>query len=128
MKNELILAIKQIAASKELPEEVVLDAIETALVSAFKRNYESFANVRAKIDPQSGEMRIFVEYEVVEEVGDDRSQIGLVDARKINKDVRVGDVLSLDKTPKDFGRIAAQTAKQVILQRLREAERDSVYH
>lgn len=129
MKSEFLLAFNEICSDRGLPREVVLEAIETALVSAYRRNVDSKApgNVMAKIDPTTGEARIFVEKQVVEKVADPYQEVGLAKGRAIQSDVQVGDVLVVEDTPADFGRIAAQTAKQVILQRIREAERDAQY-
>jgi N utilization substance protein A len=127
MSKALIAGINQVATDKGLDREVIFSAIEAALISAYKRNYGSVANVTAEIDRVHGDMRVFAEREVVEEVFNHNTEIRLEDAKKIKPDVKLGDVISVQSAPKDFGRIAAQTAKQVILQRIREAERDTVY-
>lgn len=127
MKNELIMAINNICVERELEPQVVFEAIEAALVSAHRRRFGSPANVRARVDPKTGEMKIFIEKEVVAEVEDERTQISLAKARAIDTTADIGGVVLVESTPDNFGRIAAQTAKQVILQRIREAERDAVY-
>lgn len=127
MKNELIMAINNICVERELEPQVVFEAIEAALVSAHRRRFSSPANVRAQVDPKTGEMKIFIEKEVVAEVTDERTQISLAKARAIDTTADIGGIVLVENTPQDFGRIAAQTAKQVILQRIREAERDAVY-
>jgi N utilization substance protein A len=127
MSKALIAGINQVATDKGLDREVIFTAIEAALVSAYKRNYGAVGNVTAEIDRVSGEMRVFAEREVVEEVVSANTEIRLENAKKVKSDAKIGDVISVQSTPKDFGRIAAQTAKQVILQRIREAERDTVY-
>jgi N utilization substance protein A len=127
MRNDLIMAINQIASGKELPKEVVTEAIEAALVSAYKRDSGSANNVVAKVDLVNGEYRIFIEKNVVEVVTDPKTELTLAEARAVDPNAQVGGKVLIDSTPKNFGRIAAQNAKQVILQRLREAERDSVY-
>lgn len=127
MNSELIRAINQISAEKELPKQVILEAIEAALVSAYRRNFGSAANVTARVDPETGEMHVFAEKTVVEKVEDPKLQISLQDARKIHPDAQLGERIIIESTPADFGRIAAQTAKQVILQRLKEAERENIY-
>ncbi|MBI1298174.1 transcription termination/antitermination protein NusA [bacterium] len=127
MSKALIAGINQVATDKGLEREVIFNAIEAALVSAYKRNYGSVANVTAEIDRISGEMKVFAEREVVDDVINQNTEIRLEDAKVVNADVKLGDVISVESAPKDFGRIAAQTAKQVILQRIREAERDTVY-
>ena len=129
MKNQqLIAAIHHLATERGLPPEVILEALEVALASAYKRNYgASGGNIEAEVDPQTGEMHICIEKTVVEEVSDPRLQISLEDAQKVDPEVELGGAVIIEGTPKDFGRIAAQTAKQVILQRIKEAERDSNY-
>ena len=126
MKNEMIMAINSICVERELEPQVVFEAIEAALVSAHRRRYNTTANVTARVDPKTGAMTIYVEQEVVANVEDDQSQISLLDARAIDTTADIGGVVLVESTPTDFGRIAAQTAKQVILQRIREAERDAI--
>lgn len=123
-----MLAITQLAAEKNLPREVVLEAVETALASAFRKN--SFAanqNIEVKINPNTGEVKVYVQKAVVEEVTDNRRELSLEEARKLKKGAEFGDVIDIEATPQNAGRIAAQTAKQVVLQRLREAERELVF-
>jgi|GEM_PF-2034 len=129
MKSEFLLAFNEICSDRGLPRAVVLDAVENALVSAYRRNIDAntVENVSAKIDPSSGEAKIFVEKEVVEEVSDPSWEITLAAARRIKSDAELGELITVEDTPDNFGRIAAQTAKQVILQRIREAERDAQY-
>lgn len=127
MSKALIAGINQVATDKGLEREVIFSAIEVALVSAYKRNYGSVANVSAEVDRVTGEMRIFTEKEVVEDIFNERTEILEADARKTVPTAQLGDVIRVQTKPDDFGRIAAQTAKQVILQRIREAERDNVY-
>lgn len=128
MKSDLSIAIKQLVAERNLSREVVLDAIEAALIAAYRKTPQgSGQDVSAELDPVSGEARVFAEKEVVEEVIDPRVQISLTEALMVNEMATVGDQIKFEVTPHDFGRIAAQTAKQVILQRIREAERDHLY-
>lgn len=127
MSKALIAGINQVATDKGLDREVIFDAIEAALVSAYKRNYGSIANVTSEVDRVSGDMRVFAEREVVDEVINERTEITLEDAKAHESEVELGDVIRVPTEPDDFGRIAAQTAKQVILQRIREAERDTVF-
>jgi N utilization substance protein A len=127
MSKALIAGINQVAVDRGLDREVIFSAIEAALISAYKRNYGSVANVTAEVDRVTGEMKIFAEKEVVEEVMNPHTEVTLEDARKFEPDAQLGDVVRVASVPKDFGRIAAQTAKQVILQRIREAERDTVF-
>ena len=127
MSKALIAGINQVATDKGLDREVIFQAIEAALISAYKRNFGSIANVTSEVDRTSGEMRVFAEREVVEDAINTRTEINLEDALKLFPETKLGDVISVESMPDNFGRIAAQTAKQVILQRIREAERDTVY-
>jgi N utilization substance protein A len=128
VNKEFISAINQVCHERQLSRDVVLEAIEAALISAYKRNFGAAQTITARIDPETGAARIFVEKEVVVEVIDNKSEITLEEARTHNPEATIGDVVHIETTPADFGRIAAQTAKQVILQRIREAERDSLYN
>ncbi|MDP2675261.1 MAG: transcription termination factor NusA [Dehalococcoidia bacterium] len=127
MKSEFMIAITQLAAEKNLPQEVILDAMEAALVSAYKKDSDLQGNIVVRIDRETGEHRVFHEQTVVAEVEDPKTQISLPDARKIKPDATIEDVISNEVHPSHAGRIAAQTAKQVVLQRLREAEREMVF-
>ena len=127
MSKALIAGINQVAVDKDLDNEVIFDAIEAALISAYKRNYGSVANVTAAVDRATGEMSVFAEKEVVEDIHNPNTEILLDDAKDVAPTSELGDVIMVQNTPDNFGRIAAQTAKQVILQRIREAERDTVY-
>lgn len=127
MSKALVAGVIQVATDKGLDREVIFQAIEAALISAYKRNFGSIANVSAQVDRVSGDMRVFAEREVVEEAINPRTEITLEDARKTQPTVKLGDVVRVESNPDNFGRIAAQTAKQVILQRIREAERDTVF-
>lgn len=127
MKSEFLMAINQLSAERDLPVQVVLEAVEAALVSAYKRDHGAGQNVTAKIDTDRGTIRVFVHKQVVETVDDERTEIALEEARKIDPEAKVGQTLAIEVTPNNFGRIAAQTAKQVIMQRIREAERERVY-
>ena len=128
MNKEFISAINQVCHERQLSRDIVLEAIEAALISAYKRNFGAAQTITAKIDPETGAARVFVEKEVVTEVIDSKAQITVDEARQYEPEVNVDDVVHIETTPNDFGRIAAQTAKQVILQRIREAERDSLYN
>ena len=128
MKSEFMLAITQLAAEKKLPLEVVLEVVETALVSAFKK--DSFApnqQVSVKLNPNTGRVTVFAEMTVVETVADPVYEISLDNARKIKEDIQIDETIEVESTPQNAGRIAAQTAKQVVLQRLHEAERELVF-
>ncbi|MDO8613675.1 MAG: transcription termination factor NusA [Dehalococcoidia bacterium] len=127
MKSEFMIAITQLAAEKNLPREVILDAMEAALVSAYKKDSDLQGNIVVRIDRETGEHHVFHEQTVVAEVEDPKTQIALPDARKIKPGATMDDVISTEVHPSHAGRIAAQTAKQVVLQRLREAEREMVF-
>jgi N utilization substance protein A len=128
MKSDFMLAITQLSAEKNLPREVVLGAVEAALESAYRRdNFAPNQNILVKIDPSSGRVQVWAEKTVVEQLGDTRCEVALDAARKIKPDAEIGDVITVEATPRDAGRIAVQTAKQVILQRLHEAEHSAIY-
>ncbi len=127
VKSEFMIAITQLAAEKNLPQEVVLDAMEAALVSAYKKDTELDGNVAVRIDRTTGEHHVYLERTVVQEVADAKIEILINEARKIRPDVALGEVIRDEVHPGAAGRIAAQTAKQVVLQRLREAEREMVF-
>ena len=125
--KSLVLAVKTIAEEKNLPEETVQEVVEQALAAAYRRDYgDREQEVRVSINLNNGVVDAFVSKEVVKEVKDDRFEIGLEDAKKIDKTAKVGETVEINEKVTDFGRVAAQTAKQVILQRLREAEREIV--
>jgi N utilization substance protein A len=124
---ELLNALDDIVKEKGISKEVLLDAIESALISAYKRDYGSKENVRISMQEESGKVQIFARKEVVEEVKNEALEISLEEARKIKATYEPGDIIEIEITPDDFGRIAAQNAKQVVLQRIREAERDVIY-
>lgn len=125
--KELILALEELEKEKGIEKAYLLEAIETALVTAYKKNFDSLENVRVEMDRQTGATRIFSYKEVVEEVEDPEIQISLEEAIQISKKYKIGDNVENEIVPKNFGRIAAQTAKQVIVQKLREAERNILF-
>ncbi len=127
MKSEFALAFNQICAEYNLPRDTVLEAVKAALVTAYRRDWKvgPNQNLTAEINMDTGLARIFLEKTVVEEVADPGLEIELAEARRIDRTVQLGDAVLVDVTPHDFGRIAAQTAKQVITQRLHEAEKES---
>jgi N utilization substance protein A len=129
MKTEFALAFKQVINEKNLPEEIIIEALKDAMVSAYRRsvNASSAQKVEAEIDLETGEVVVFVEKEVVEDIHDNRTEVLLEEARKVNQDTALGDLEMVESTPEDFGRVAAQTARQVIQQRIRQAERQSQY-
>lgn len=127
MSSELLDALDRLEKEKGISRDILVEAIEAALVSAYKRNFNQAQNVRTDFNLETGLIRVFARKEVVEEVFDSRLEISLEDARKIDPNYEVGDVVEIEVTPKNFGRIAAQTAKQVVTQRVREAERGIIY-
>ena len=127
-RTELMEALSQITREKGIDKQVVLEAIETSLVSACKKNFGANANIKVYIDEGTGKVRVVNQKDIVEEVEDGSNQVSLKEAREINKSYEIGDVVEFEVAPKDFGRISAQTAKQVVVQRFREAERDILYN
>lgn len=128
MKSDFLLAIGQLAAEKNLPKDVVIEAIENALSAAYRRDGDDAPNVYVRVDSESGDIRAYMQKTVVEDVENEHVELSLDEARRYKRDAEEGDVLDFEvKLPENAGRIAAQTAKQVVLQRLREAERDAVY-
>ncbi|BAS46285.1 transcription elongation factor NusA [Staphylococcus schleiferi] len=125
--NELLLATEYLEKEKKIPRAVLVDAIEAALITAYKKNYDSARNVRVELNLDSGTFRVISRKEVVEEVFDDREEIDLSTALVKNPAYEVGDIYEEDVTPKDFGRVGAQAAKQAVMQRLRDAEREILY-
>ena len=126
--KELILALEELEKEKGIKKEYLLEAIETALVTAYKRNFDALENVRVEMDKKTGATHVYAIKEVMEVAKDDALEISLEDAKKINKELQLGDNVEVEIVPKNFGRIAAQTAKQVIVQKLREVERDVLFN
>ncbi len=125
--KQLVLALKTIAEEKNLPEDVVQETVEQALAAAYKRDYgDREQEVRVAINTKSGDIDVYISKEVVGNVSNEHLEISEVEAKKIKKNAKVGDIVEIHDKVETFGRVAAQTAKQVILQRLREAERDIV--
>ena len=129
MKNEFVLAFNEVLEEKGLPKEVVIDALQAALASAYRRhvNASNAQRVDAFIDPETGKVTIYAEKEVVDSVEDVRTEVALKESVKIDEEAALGSMVVVESTPKNFGRVAAQTARQVIQQRIREAERDSQF-
>ena len=120
MNSEFLTALNEIEKEKNISKDILLDAIDAALVSAYKRNYNTNQNnVIVNIDRETGSVKVFVSKEVVESVEDSLCQISLDEAKKISGTYDIGDVVNIEDTPAAFGRIAAQTAKQVVLQRIK---------
>ena len=127
MNKEFFEALEELSIEKGINKDYLLDAIETALITAYKKNFNAEENVKIVIDEKNAIIKVYSIKEVCEEVFDPAIEISLDDARKIDKKVQMGDTVEVEITPRDFGRIAAQTAKQVIVQKIREAEREIVY-
>lgn len=127
MSTELLDALLVLESEKGISKDIIIDAIEAALISAYKRNFNQAQNVRVSFNPQVGIIQVLARKDVVDNVFDPRLEISVEEARQINPNYQDGDVLEIEVTPKDFGRIAAQTAKQVVTQRVREAERGVIY-
>lgn len=127
MSSDLLDALNALEEQKGISRDVLIEAIEAALVTAYKRNFNQAQNVRVDLNLDKGTMRVFSRKDVVEEVEDDRLQISLEDAKEINPAYELEDIVEQEVTPRNFGRIAAQTAKQVVTQRVREAERGIIY-
>ena len=120
------MTLKELGKEKGIDEEVLFEAIEAALISAYKRNFGSAQNVRVTLSRETGHYHVYAIKTVVEDPEDEITEISLAQARTIKPDYEVGDVIEIEVTPANFGRIAAQTAKQVVVQRIREAERGMV--
>ncbi|HHH7474835.1 TPA: transcription termination factor NusA [Listeria monocytogenes] len=127
MSTELLDALHVLEHDKGISREVLVEAIEAALTSAYKRNFKDAQNVRVDLNMENDSIRVLARKEAVEQVFDSRLEISMEEAHKLNPVYKPGDVVELEVTPKDFGRIAAQTAKQVVTQRVREAERGIIY-
>lgn len=125
--NELLLATEYLEKEKKIPREVLIDAIEAALITAYKKNYDSARTVRVELNMDQGSFKVIARKEVVEESMDDREEISLDTALVKNPAYEIGDIYEEDVTPSDFGRVGAQAAKQAVMQRLRDAEREILY-
>lgn len=128
MSKEMLRAFEALEEEKGIKKEVIIEALEAALISAYKRHYGQSQNVEVSFDEKKGDIHVYSIKEVVETSLDDTKEISLSQAREINRAYEVGDQIRFEVTPKNFGRIAAQTAKQVIIQRIREAERSMIYN
>ncbi|WP_243342485.1 transcription termination factor NusA [Anaerococcus sp. AGMB09787] len=127
MNNDFMLALDQLCNDKGLDKEVVLDALQKALIKSYQKNYENEENVDVVIDEESGQIEIFALKEVVDLVDDDISQISLKDALEIDSSYKLGDTVRIELAPKNFGRVAAQTARNIVIQKIRDAQRDRLY-
>ncbi|WP_027963228.1 transcription termination factor NusA [Halalkalibacillus halophilus] len=127
MKTDLFEAMEVLAEEKGIDKEVLYETLDAAIVSAYKKNFNSKTNVRVDLDPKDGSMRVLARLNVVEDLEDEDLEISLEEAREIDPAYAEGDVVEKEVTPRNFGRIAAQAAKQVVTQRVREAERGVIY-
>lgn len=123
-----MLAVEELEKEKGVSKDLLIEAIESALVSAYKKNYGTSQNVRVNIDRENGDIDVFVRKDVVDEIEDPLCEVSVEEAKEIDPNYEDGDVVEKQVTPRDFGRIAAQTAKQVVVQRIREAERGMIYN
>ena len=128
MNIEFIKAMDQIEKEKGVSKELLIDALESALVSAYRKNYGTQQNVKVNIDSETGNVEVFSHKVIVENVENNLLEMDIEDAKKVNNKYQVGDLIEVAIAPKNFGRIAAQTAKQVVVQRIREAEREIIYN
>ena len=127
MSAELILALEQLEKEKGIDKEIIIEAIESALISAYKNNFGSNMNVKVNIDRITGDVKVFALKKVVEDPDYDNMEISLEEAKRVDAVLNIDDYAEVEITPRSFGRIAAQTAKQVVVQKLREAERGIIY-
>lgn len=127
MNEDFINALSEIEKEKGISKDVIFDALESALISSYKKNFGASQNVEIKMNRDNGKIRVIAMKEVVEEIENEYLEIDLEDAKNIDDKYQIGDIVNIEITPKDFGRIAAQTAKQVVIQRIRDAERDVIY-
>ena len=128
MYKQFMAAVRQLGNEKNLPEETVVDIVKAAIRTAYRKDYGTKGqNIDVDINPESEEVSVFIVKDVVDEVEDDEIEISLKDAKKLNKEIKTGEIVRMDVTPMGYGRIAAQAAKQVIIQRIQEAERNHLY-
>jgi transcription termination/antitermination protein NusA len=127
MSSDLVMAMRQLTAERDLPVDVIIEAVEDALAATYKRQFAPIPEVRVKLDTDTGEFHVYAPKLVVIEVQDPETQISLKDAQDHPEQPGLNEVIEVEVTPSNFGRIAAQTAKQTILQRIQEAERDLIY-
>ena len=127
MSAELLYALEQLEKEKGIDKEIIIDALEQALISAYKKNFGSAQSVEVSIDRRTGEIRVYALKSIVEEITDPATEMSLEQANRFGPEFEIGDMVEVEVTPKKFGRIAAQTAKQVVMQRIREAERGLIF-
>ncbi|MEY8415791.1 transcription termination factor NusA [Tissierella praeacuta] len=127
MNGDFIDALHEIEKEKGISKDIIFDALESALISSYKKNFNASQNVEVEMDRATGKVKVLALKEVVDIVENEYLEIDLDDAKEIDDRFQIGDIIKIEITPKDFGRIAAQTAKQVVIQRIRDAERDVIY-
>lgn len=127
MNEDFILALDELEKDKNIDKEVILEALEKALIKSYQKNYDNAENVDVIVDKQTGDIEVFALREVVDDVNDNINQISLKEAKEIDKNLDIGDVARIKIAPKNFGRVAAQTARNIVIQKIRDAQRDSVY-
>lgn len=127
MNEELMTALSDLCKEKGIDKDTILDALEAALIAGYKRNFASAQNVCVELDRKTGKIAVYAQKTVTEDVQNQQEEISLDDAKKISSKYEIGDIVNIEVTPRNFGRIAAMTAKQVVTQRIREAERGIIY-
>lgn len=127
MNGDFIDALRAIEKEKEIPLEVLIETVESALVTAYKKNFAATGDIKVRVESSKAGFKVYCEKLVAEEVTNEHAELSIEDARAIDPEADIGDFIEIEVTPEDFGRIAAQTAKQVVMQRIREAEREQVF-
>lgn len=128
MNQEFIRALEEIESEKGIPREIIFDALEKALIKSYGKNYDDRENVSVEIDRDTGKIKVFAVKKIIESVEDPILEISIEEAHKIRSNVEIGDEISIEVTPGDFGRIAAQTARNIVIQKIKDAERDIIYN
>jgi len=127
MNEDFILALDELEKDKNIDKEVILEALEKALIKSYQKNYDNAENVDVIVDKQTGDIEVFALREVVDDVNDNINEISLKEAKEVDKNLDIGDIARIKIAPKNFGRVAAQTARNIVIQKIRDAQRDSVY-
>ena len=127
MNKDFMLALDELCKDKNVEKDVILDALEKALVKSYQKNYDNQENVDVVIDHETGEIGVFALKDVVEQVEDPINQISLKDAKDVDSSLAVGDTARIKLVPKNFGRVAAQTARNIVIQKIRDAQRESLF-
>lgn len=127
MNKDFMLALDELCKDKNVDKEIILEALEKALIKSYQKNYDNQENVDVSIDHESGQIDVFALKDVVEEVEDNISQISLKEAKEVDKNLEIGDVCRIKLVPKNFGRVAAQTARNIVIQKIRDAQRESLF-